>query len=65
MLQMAYELGRSARVFMKDGSAFNFKPLEYHGTFGVVIGLDEYNFRRKIKVYDIEGVIYFKNVKWR
>lgn len=64
-MQLTTELGRVANVFLKDGSEIFFKPMEYDDGRKVITGTDEFSFRRSIRIYDIEGVLYFRKMKWR
>lgn len=62
--QLQNELGHVAYVFLKDGSGFLFKPMEFNQLKRSFFGTDEEDLNRTVLEDQIEGVIHFKKVKW-
>lgn len=60
-IELINHLGRTIQLFMKDGTAFYYKPMIYNHGKKEYKGTDEENLSRYIQADDIEACIYFKN----
>lgn len=54
-------LGRTVQIFLKDGSGFHFRPMEYNQLDRIFTGFDQEHAVKTIREVDIDAVIYFKN----